>query len=156
MISRTIKGKVLVFAVFFLGIASGGLIANFYEQRVAGMRRDADREQRAARAQNNVRRFHDYLGLTEQQRQDVNQIMEGTRAEFRKLSQETQPKYRAIEEASRAKIRGLLTADQQAKYDEFRARRNADRGGRNDGRNDGGRDRNRDRDPRDEDGKRNP
>jgi Spy/CpxP family protein refolding chaperone len=148
MISRTIKGKVLVFAVFFIGIASGVLIANFYEQHVAGSRRDSERDERAERARNNVKRFNEYLGLTEQQQQEVSKIMEGTRSEFRKLSQETQPKYRAIEEASRDQIRALLTEEQKAKYDEFRARRNSGRGGRGDGR-----DRNRDRG---DDEKRNP
>src|SRR5688572_6336270 len=99
MISRTIKGKLLVFVVFFIGIASGVLIANFYESRSAQMRRESERDERAQRAQRNVRRFHDYLGLSEQQRGDVGKIMEGMRTDMRKLSQENQPKFRAIEDA---------------------------------------------------------
>lgn len=138
MISRSIKGKVLVFAVFFVGIVSGILIANFYDERVAGMRREMDREQRAERAQGNIKRFHDYLGLSEQQRTDVSRIMEEMRSEMRKLSQETQPRFRAIEEGYRDKVRALLSDEQRVKYDEFRARRNADREGRGDR---GGRDR---------------
>src|SRR5688500_14726584 len=129
MISRSIKGKVLVFAVFFIGIATGILIANFYESRSAQMRRESERDQRVQRAQRNVKRFHDYLGLSEQQRGDVSKIMEDIRAEMRKLSQESQPRFQAIEEASRSKVRGLMSEEQRLKYDEFLASRANGRGG---------------------------
>ena len=36
MIARALKGKILVFAVFFIGIVTGMLIVNFYETRVSG------------------------------------------------------------------------------------------------------------------------
>ena len=131
MITRFVKAKILVFAVFFVGIASGFLIANFYEDRVAQMRRENDREERRQRAERNVNQFHDYLGLSEQQRQDVTKIMEEMRAEMDKLHSETRPKFRAIEDASRNRVRALLSDEQRAKYDEFlAARRN--RGGRGD------------------------
>ena len=38
MIVRYLKAKILVFAVFFIGIATGVLIANFYTTHVAGVR----------------------------------------------------------------------------------------------------------------------
>ena len=38
MIARSLQAKVLVFAVFFIGIATGVLIADFYEARVTGSR----------------------------------------------------------------------------------------------------------------------
>ena len=34
MIARSMKAKLLVFAIFFVGIATGILIANFYTMRV--------------------------------------------------------------------------------------------------------------------------
>ena len=36
MIARSVKAKLLVFAIFFIGIATGMLIANFYTTRVTG------------------------------------------------------------------------------------------------------------------------
>ena len=36
MIARSIKAKLLVFAIFFVGIATGILLANFYTTRVSG------------------------------------------------------------------------------------------------------------------------
>jgi len=121
MMARSLKAKILVFTVFFIGIATGLLIADFYQTRFTGTREE--RGDRAQRAQRDVNRFHEYLGLNEEQRQQVNKILEETRAEFQKLRRETQPRFRAIQEESRTKIRALLTPEQQVKYDEFRRTR---------------------------------
>lgn len=142
MIARSIKAKFLVFAVFFIGIATGVLIANFYDNRVtgsqAGVTPSGDGSQRAQRAQRDINKFYDYLGLTPEQREQARKIGEETRNEFRKLRQETQPRFQAIEQDSRAQIRALLNDEQRTKYDEFRRR--ADERFRN---------RNKDRDNRD-------
>ena len=123
MIGRSLKAKILVFAVFFTGIATGILIADFYQTRVTGTREDVSTRDRDQRAQRDVSKFHDYLGLNEEQRQQVNKILEETRSEFQKLRNETQPRSQAIREESRAKIRALLTDEQRLKYDEFRRTR---------------------------------
>ena len=123
MIARSLKAKILVFAVFFIGIATGILIANFYQTRVTGTREAVNTGDRAQRAQRDVNKFHDYLGLNEEQRQQVNKILEETRNEFQKLRKETHPRFQAIEEASRTKIRAILTSEQRQKYDEFRRAR---------------------------------
>ncbi len=114
MIARTIKAKVLVFAVFFLGIGSGLLIGNFYTTRVTGT---PDTPQRAQR---DINKFYDYLGLDQPQREQMHKIGEETRREFQDLRKETQPRFEAIQEESRAKIRAVLNDEQRAKYDDFR------------------------------------
>jgi hypothetical protein len=132
MIARTFKAKVFVFAVFFIGIATGILILNFYERRVTGTRQEgSDRATRVERAQRDVLRMQDYLGLSDEQRQQVTEILETTRNEFRELQKQTRPQFEAIQEASRNKIRAVLNEDQQQKYDEFRAAQNRRRGRRN-------------------------
>ena len=123
MIASTLKGKILVFAVFFVGIAAGVLLADVYQTRVTGTREDVTTRDRAQRAQRDVSKFDDYLGLNEQQRQQVNKILEETRNEFQALRKETQPRFQAIQEESRVKIRALLTDEQRQKYDEFRRTR---------------------------------
>ncbi|PYS06364.1 MAG: hypothetical protein DMG12_04310 [Acidobacteria bacterium] len=123
MIASTLKGKILVFAVFFVGIAAGVLVADVYQSRVTGTREDVTTRDRAQRAQRDVSKFDDYLGLNEQQRQQVNKILEETRNEFQALRKETQPRFQAIQEESRVKIRALLTNEQRQKYDEFRRAR---------------------------------
>jgi hypothetical protein len=132
MIAPNLKAKVFVFAVFFLGIATGILLLNFYERRVSGTSQDgSDRATRAERAQREVTRIHDYLGLTEDQRQQVAEILETTRTEFRELQRQTRPQFSAIQEASRNRVRAILDEEQQQKYDEFLAAQSRRRGRRN-------------------------
>jgi hypothetical protein len=119
MIARNFKAKTLVFAVFFVGIATGVLIANFYTTRVAGAP-DTNSQDRAQRAQRDINKFYDYLGLNQTQREEMHKIGEETRRQFREFRKETQPRYEAIQEESRAKIRALLNDEQLKKYDEFR------------------------------------
>ncbi len=114
MIARTIKAKVLVFAIFFIGIATGVLLANFYTTRVAGA---PDRTQKAQR---DINKFYDYLGLNQEQRDQFHKIGEETRHEFQELRAETQPRFQVIQEQSRTKLRALLNDEQRQKYDEWR------------------------------------
>jgi hypothetical protein len=116
MIQRSLKGKLLVFGVFFIGIAAGVLLTNIYDARVQG---DTQEVNRQVRAEQDVRNFHDYLGLSEEQRRQVREIMEESGRQFRDLAEETRPQYQAIRQESREKIRGLLDDAQRAKYDEF-------------------------------------
>jgi Spy/CpxP family protein refolding chaperone len=117
MIATSLKGKILVFLIFFVGIAMGVLIGGFYDTRVLGnLPGTANRPERARR---DVNSFHDYLDLTVEQREQVNKILEETGGEFRKLRKETQPQFDALQKNSQAKIRAVLTEEQRKKYDEF-------------------------------------
>ncbi len=120
MIVRSLKAKILVFGVFFIGIATGIVIANFYTTRVASA--PDSTTSRAERAQRDINKFYDYLALNLAQREQMRKIGEETRREFRELREETQPKFDAIREASRIKIRALLNKEQLKKYEEFRRR----------------------------------
>jgi hypothetical protein len=122
MIARSFKAKALVFVIFFLGIATGVLVANFYTTRVvsAPALPNAPAADRAQRAQRDINKFYDYLGLNQDQREQMHKIGEETRREFQDLRKETQPRFEAIQEASRVKIRTVLNDEQRKKYDEFR------------------------------------
>ena len=138
MIARSVKAKILVFAIFFIGIATGILIANFYTTRVTGSPDASNPPDRTQRAQRDINKFYDYLGLNPTQREEVHKIGEETRREFRELRKETQPRFQAIQEKSREKIRALLNDEQRKKYDEFRRkmdarRQNHDRDSKNGG-----------------------
>jgi len=127
MIVRYFKAKILVFALFFIGIATGVLIANFYTTHVAGARDTTNSQDRAQRAQRDINKFYDYLGLNPTQREEIHKIGEETRREFREFRKETQPRFQAIQEKSREKIRVLLNDEQRKKYDEFRRKMDARR-----------------------------
>jgi hypothetical protein len=119
MIARSLKAKALVFAIFFVGIATGAVMGNFYATRVA---LSADGPNRTQRAQGDINRFYDYLGLDQDQRSQMHKIGEETRQKFQALREETSPRYQAIQEESRARIRAVLNDAQRAKYDDFRKR----------------------------------
>jgi hypothetical protein len=145
MISRALKAKILVLSVFFVGVVTGVFLLNFYETRVLGEEietavdtgqsssqqplvtsderpRGESRRRSVARE---VQRFHDYLGLDEQQRVQIESILERTRSEFRKLSEATRAQYGMIREDSRNQIRAILTSDEQRrKYEELVERQN--------------------------------
>jgi len=144
MIARSIKAKLLVFAIFFVGIATGILLANFYTTRVSGSPDAANNSPQ--RAQRDINKFYDYLGLDAAQREQMHKIGDETRHEFQELRKETQPRYEAIQEQSRVKIRAVLNDEQRAKYDEFR--RNMDERRRKRESNKNSRDPNQDRVPR--------
>jgi len=115
MISPSIKGKVLVFAVFFLGIASGMLLTKSWENR-AGELKAADR------AKQDVNRFYDYLALDEAQRVQMKKITDDIRPEINKIFQQIRPQMDQIEalrKESRNQMRSILSDEQKIKYDEF-------------------------------------
>jgi hypothetical protein len=121
MIARALKGKILVFAVFFIGIITGMLIINFYETRVAGSPPDlSDNRGRSSDLQRDVNRVHDYLGLDQDQRERIDLILEEGRSEVRQLRAETRPKFQAIEDYTQSQIRAVLNPDQVERYEKFR------------------------------------
>jgi len=123
MIARSFKAKALVFVIFFLGIGAGVLVANIYSKRfVNASAAPADGPQRTQRAQRDINKFYDYLGLNQEQRDQMHKIGEETRQKFQDLRKETQPRFEAIQEASRVKIRAVLDDEQRKKYDDFRTR----------------------------------
>jgi hypothetical protein len=124
MIERTIKGKLLVFSVFFLGIVSGVLMTYAWETRVSSAPVDV---KSSDRAKADVNKFYDYLGLSPEQRIQVKQITEDSRPEFNKIFQQTRPQMEAIQKQTRSKIRAVLTEEQRKKYDEFNAANEAKR-----------------------------
>ena len=116
MIERSIKGKFLVFSVFFLGIVYGVLITNLWETRVnsavvSSYRRSADR----AKADRDVNKFYDYVGLTVEQRSQVTQIMKDSRPAFNKVFEQSRPQLEAIQKQTRSQIRAIMTEEQKNK-----------------------------------------
>ena len=135
MIARSLQGKLLVFAIFFIGIATGILSANFYRSRVTAesdskppQNRQQERLSPQERARRDQDRFATYLGLDASQREQVQTILEQTRSQFRELREKVDPQFKAIEEESRTKIRAVLTEEQRKKYDEYRETHAGSRG----------------------------
>ena len=75
--------------------------------------------EREQRAQKDINKFYDYVGLNQAQREEVHKIAEDTRRQLREFREETHPRLASIQDAGRAKIRMLLNDEQRKKYDEF-------------------------------------
>jgi Spy/CpxP family protein refolding chaperone len=134
MIARTALGKILVFAVFFIGIATGAVLDNMYRTRVGAAEPTVNRRgPGGTNSQDRMRRDRDamdkYLGLDQAQQEQVHKILEETRSELRALRAQVDPKFRAIEENSRERIHAILTEEQRRKLDEYRESHRGDRGG---------------------------
>jgi hypothetical protein len=133
MIARTALGKILVFAVFFIGIATGAVLDNVYRTRVGAAEPTVNRRGPGGpNSQDRMRRDRDamdkYLGLDQAQQEQVHKILEETRSDLRALREQVDPKFRAIEESSRERIRAVLTEEQRRKMDEYRESHRGDRG----------------------------
>jgi Spy/CpxP family protein refolding chaperone len=129
VITSTVKGKLLAFAIFSLGIATGGVGSYVYETRVHTTAPDtADSGKRRMNAQRDVFNFYDYLGLNSDQRSQVSKILEETRGEYQKLAAQTRPQSTKLREESQNRIRELLTPEQKKKYDEWRSKQSRFRG----------------------------
>ena len=130
MIARTALGKILVFAVFFIGIATGAVLDNVYRTRVGAAEPTVNR--RGPNSQDRMRRDRDamdkYLGLDAAQKEQVDKILKETGSELRALREQVGPKFQAIEDSSRERIRALLTEEQRKKLDEYRESHRGDRG----------------------------
>ena len=72
-VARSVQGKLLVRAVFVIGIATGVLSANIYRNRIVESAKAADNPQQdhaspQQRARQNFDRMANYLGLDDKQR----------------------------------------------------------------------------------------
>ena len=124
MISSATRAKLLVLAVFAVGLVVGAVIDNVYETRWK-----ADRESRRSPREVN-QAYYDQLELTPEQRQQFQSIVEASRPDFdklfmenRKLLEPNNRKIAELQEQTRTKIRAILTEEQAKKYNEINEKR---------------------------------
>src|SRR5215467_15509101 len=129
MTGTSFKGKVLVMTVFVLGIVTGILTMNVSETRLGADDR-GNQANRTARAQQDIKTFHDYLGLNAEQREQIHQIMTDMSPQFQSLREQTRPQFDALVDEMRTRIRAVLNDEQKRRYDEFRNKRQQQRGQR--------------------------
>jgi len=102
--------------VFFLGIASGAILTNLWETRVSPSVVSGDpKSANRAKADRDVNKFNDYLGLTAEQKAQVSQILKDSRPEYKKISDQMD----ALRKQNRSQIRAILNDEQKKKYDDF-------------------------------------
>ena len=110
---RTVQAKLLVLAIFTIGVLTGFVLTDLYETRVIGDSGEPGREGRFRNRQS----FSEFLELTEGQQVDVRVILEETREKFRTLRSQNRPMYVELTEQSRNQIREILNAEQLERYE---------------------------------------
>jgi Spy/CpxP family protein refolding chaperone len=72
-----------------------------------------------------MERFTSELGLTPDQRQKISAILQEARVKIEALRAQTRPRFEEIRSATETQIRGLLTPEQQEKFEQMNVRMKA-------------------------------
>jgi Spy/CpxP family protein refolding chaperone len=127
---RTLRGgaraKVIAaaLAVFVLGCVTGAALDSAYRLRAAGRQRPPQRQQGRGDFFESLQKN---LNLDERQAAQVRAIIDETRDGYRQLRDDARPRYDALRRDGRTRIRALLTPEQQQKFDQMTAERDARR-----------------------------
>lgn len=107
-----------VFSLFALGVLVGGLAVHLYHAKD-----DAGPDRRGRRhADFFIKRLEQELDLTAEQRERIDAIMQRAHEEGDALHRELVPRVHEHMEKTRLEIRGVLTPEQQKKFDELQER----------------------------------
>ncbi|MBI5393726.1 MAG: hypothetical protein HZA91_00360 [Verrucomicrobia bacterium] len=105
---------VLVLVVFLLGVAAGVLGAKlFFESRVRVALSSPE-----SLAQALLQRMSMELTLSDDQRRQIEPVIDDARRDLLKLRDQVKPQLEAIFDRADGRIRPLLTPDQQKRFDE--------------------------------------
>lgn len=108
-------------AIFVLGCVTGAALDSTYRLRAEGRPRPQQgRGDFFKSLQNN-------LDLDARQTEQIRAIIDETREGYRQLQTEVRPRYDTLRRDGRARIRALLTPEQQQKFDQMTAERDARR-----------------------------
>ena len=111
-------------AVFVLGCVTGAALDSAYRLRAAGPRRTPHGQQGR---DDFFKSLQKNLDLDARQTEQIRAVIDETREGYRQLQTEVSPRYDALRRDGRARIRALLTPEQQQKFDQMTAERDARR-----------------------------
>jgi hypothetical protein len=117
MVETRMKVLLAFLAIFVLGFAAGALSLTAYNRRVEAGRQSTragkfDRERY-------VKQMTEAVGIRPQQIGALNAILDETREEFLALRRRLDPQFEEIRQRARNRIRGILDAEQQARFNQF-------------------------------------
>ena len=116
----TRKAIGLLVLVFVLGIGFGVLGVVEFNARVYGaLNKPAPQQQQLPMPARAVARMTQDVNLTPDQQKQVSDILTNVQSGYDNIRQQMQPQFEAVRQQGRSQIRGLLTADQQPKFEEY-------------------------------------
>ena len=92
----------------------------------------AESDQRRA-GRTTIERFADDIGLSSEQRVEIDEVLERHRASVQDMWDATRPRYRSLVDSARTQIEALLTPEQVTRYRELLRSQRSGNGRRGDG-----------------------
>lgn len=111
------KAGLWVAVTFLLGASLGGVFGySFRHHGVSAANPPQSEQERRARR---VEQMTKDLGLSNDQRQQLDTILSGIHAEFKSLHEQNDAQMDQVRQRGRNKIRGILTPEQKPKFEEI-------------------------------------
>ena len=121
--SSQAKARLLIAAVFVIGFAAGALSLNLYQKFTSGKANGVDPRDRAAVF---IQRMDEKANLTETQRGQVREILDGARDKYSDIRKKMEPcvkdlesQFDVVRQQTRNEIRGVLDDRQLPKVEEI-------------------------------------
>ena len=115
--SATRKAALWISAVFILGLALGGAVGYLVAHRTVSA--DAAPLSDDARRHQKVAVLTKELDLTTGQQNQIDAIFLDSQVQFQAIHKQSDPLMEEVRQKTRNRVRGVLTAEQQPKFEEF-------------------------------------
>ena len=119
------KARVIILAVFVLGLAAGALSTNLYQRLTNSGPARADRPH--GKPTDVLDKLNNRLNLSSDQQASIREILQGTFNQYDGIKKDIEPRMDVVRQQGRQRIRELLRPDQLPKYEEMVREHDAER-----------------------------
>jgi len=112
------KARVIVVAVFVLGLVAGGLSMNLY-QRITNASETRAGHPHGKPQDYVLEKMNNTLNLTPDQQTSIREILKGTFEQYGDIKKDIEPRLDVVRQQGRQRIREVLRPDQLPKYEEM-------------------------------------
>jgi Spy/CpxP family protein refolding chaperone len=112
------KAAIWISVVFILGLGLGGVFGYFYGHRGIVSANNPPLSEAARRAKRVEELSHE-LGLTNDQRQQLDTILSQLHGQYKTMQDQADAQLKEAHQKGRDQIRAILTPEQKPKFDEF-------------------------------------
>jgi hypothetical protein len=119
------KARVIILAVFVLGLAAGALSTNLYQRLTNSGPARADRPH--GKPTDVLDKLNNRLNLSPDQQASIREILQGTFNQYEGIKKDIEPRMDVVRQQGRQRIREVLKPDQLPKYEEMVREHDAER-----------------------------
>ena len=121
------KAALWLGVVFLLGAALGGMLGYVFAHRSYADAAMTPAMTDQAKRQQKVEHLAQELGLSNEQKQQLDVVLTDVRAQYRAIRKTTDPQIDQLHQKGRERIRAILTPEQKPKFEEFLKKLDEDR-----------------------------